>query len=826
MKATKITKSKQKALLRVPVNENSSNNRLEPGRNSRSFNPPDFNPEASSLGRISDEGGDNVLIDENETKALDMEDSPDPMGNSEEMPNPPELSVLAKDPGKLAEYAEKIRGMSPDLDPAKIYVSISVNQRGDFHKFKWSIASSKLFHVFIPISQRKGDKQEGNKDMGLHKEQIYKAQALEELAPGQWSFINSYQIISKLNKAGNKGNEKGDGEDKKNNNRISMQGLKSDTISKMGGLAGLPEGEDGKKAIEAWAGQEMPPQTIHDLNSFVPLFNSELVKGERSKTLNKTESPKVSTIVDRLAAEIKGRDVLVLWGNRSETGAGNKKDFLKKKVAAREFRHRSSQELYQELSAAATSKLIIKAGDPLPEVKTAIDLTELWDEGEMNSRFKVKGKLDRFEQETLFFKLATLAKSTLHVGMQSGNIEPLINNPNTNVICLNENSKGGAGLSNVDKISGSRERVLLGSIKDDKSNSQKDNKAKKGNESNSKRKEPFDNEKGEVQNLYLSFKLKVLPSFIGELSRIIMERYGESVAFDAGMINLLKDCGLSGEDEPKDVETGVKQLVDLYHKESAGEVEKPAMLGNFNSKDHRAMILTLYHHYLKPHGNGENDKALTSGNDATASESSGSIKVAGQLRPEIELLKLLVESSNPRVQYFLKTFAKVVTTEGASLKEKALKKVLSIVASRKMDYFNLELLENQGKMPSDDGQKLDTYIQQAKNTLSHMINKDSTKSLMIEKNVANLEMDRKTIQSLQDEAQIKLATGNATVKVKKVKLWPEYMKLKHSKVGQRFDSSFFEIQDLNVLLEAARIVKDNAIQEDLGSIIEKNKALP
>jgi hypothetical protein len=382
----------------------------------------------------------------------------------------------------------------------KIYVAITAQQRGDFHKFKWSIASNKQLVALLPLN--------ATYDPAWLTDIIERARALDIMASGQWEFVHSTLFASKRRR------------DASSDEVFKLSGFDSKAFrARKIGLVDLDDPEEARALFAQWSLEN--GQKIYEINSLVPLYNAELTRKMRGEVLSSVmvfgsrPLEPAHQLIGLLAHLVMRNNVVVLWGSR--TGGGVSK--LNLEQPAREYRHKTGKGLVRLISATLRGRKVrILAGDPLTAVDADIDLTCMWDAKIMKQRFNIEYGFSRLEQEYVFYHLASIADNTLHIGMQSGNIETLINNPRTNVICVNENTKGGAGLVNVDKISARR-----------------DEQVGKG---------------GPPCNLYLSYNLAVLPSALGQLTRMLMEKYGEMITLKHGLERLENEISSKKQSTP------------------------------------------------------------------------------------------------------------------------------------------------------------------------------------------------------------------------------------------------------------------------------------
>lgn len=518
----------------------------------------------------------------------------------------------------------------------KICVAITAQQRGDFHKFKWSIASDPNFVALLPLNE--------NYDPSWIKDLVGRAEALEIVASGRWYFVHSSLIISDRNREGKKKSEQSIG--------VVLSGLSNTPFNKKKMQVSDSKNDDETKEMFAtWASDKETRSKIYNIDAIVPLYNSELVISTRENFLksgieNSIGRRMCDVLVSLLLPKINGRPALVLWGSRT----GLHREYLSESVPVREFRHKTSKKLVRCLLAAAEGqKVRIVAGDPLSDVVADVDLTCMWERGKMRERFGVDHAFSRIEQEYVFYRLATVCESTLHVGMQSGNIEPLINNPRTNVICVNENTKGGAGLVNVEHITLKRdEKVRKGSLL------------------------PW--------NLYLPFNLPVLPSIVGELTRFMMEQYGESINMGVGIRNLAKDLGI--EVDTTTVEKTIKTAGRELSSRSSETPRRPDML-RIERDGHLVEKLLVYL------------GAKLEGTLDPMKETSGSV----DLRLEPHLLSLLVASSRPKVQYTISRLNNVMAQPVRTRREILLGFVVNFVTKHELYEKHKKHQQGLGALP-------------------------------------------------------------------------------------------------------------------------------
>ncbi|HTE51621.1 MAG TPA: hypothetical protein VK698_12295 [Kofleriaceae bacterium] len=525
------------------------------------------------------------------------------------------LDKLARVPGMGVPLAVFLGRTGFVRSDGKVYFAITAQQRGDFHKFKWSISSNKNLVALLPLNRRYQPE--------WLAEQIGRAQALECLAPGQWAFVHSSAFTSSRDK---ERVESGD---------LVLGGFKSASFA--GRHVKLPTATDQPathELFDRWAAHESEREVIHNIDCLVPLYNSPLTMSTRARTLDSSPTflrpaprglgqPKESAakmLVRLLSDQIAGRDVLVLWGSR--TGGG--KAYLKEGVPAREFRHKTGKALFRTISAAVgTAKFRILAGDALSGIAAEADLTCMWDPKAMATRFGIDHGFSRLEQEYVFHHLARAAHTTLHIGMQSGNIETLIDNASSNVVCINENTRGGAGLVNVDRITGNRiQQVRKGAAP--------------------------------PCNLYLSYNLDVLPSAVGELSRVLMEKYDESISMRAGIERLLRE--LSGEKpekpapghgSPRSARDLLRGMAKQLPPDRQGS-SRPDLLSTRSD-----LLVQEILAYLA-------DKVSDGGERRDKGADRAAPRLLDDLRLELKLLVELARSPSPRVQFAIRCLNNVL----------------------------------------------------------------------------------------------------------------------------------------------------------------------
>ena len=513
----------------------------------------------------------------------------------------------------------------------RIYVVITALQRGDFHKFKWSIGADRHLFALLPLHEEHAD--------AWFDDMVGRAEALEQVAEGRWQFIHSSLVVSRRDKSG-----------KASGRGHVLSGL---ARSKLAVDIALADDDEGTwQAFHMLAADDEPRSTLYNIDSFVPFYNSPLVMKSRSAFLESPSDDVVragpcEALLALLFARVKDRAVLVLWGTRTK-GRG----YLDPQVVAREFRHKTSKSLVRHLLAQAREhKTCILAGEPLSGVDADLDLTMMWDAKVMRERHGVECAFGRLEQEYIFFHLAKAAANTLHIGMQSGNIEPLINNPRTNVICVNENSVGGAGLSNVEKISATRHKSVTRSHSAD------------GNRLPS--------------NLYLSFNLKVLPSAIGELARRLMEKYEENVTMRQGLRRVLQEIfAIFGVDDAIDTSAlsieelfiRASQLLDDRTIERRGQRATVDLL--LADHEHELEQIILYFADKLSPERKRLDKPERDGQEA--------------LRAEVQLLGALAASIRPRVQFAIHVLNNELTAPAASARESSVRFAITYLERHKL----------------------------------------------------------------------------------------------------------------------------------------------
>ncbi len=572
------------------------------------------------------------------------------------------LRKLKVDKQFRASFIEYLSRLTFIPSPNKIYVAITAQQRGDFHKFKWSIGCDPHLFALLPLN--------AVYEESWLKDLISRAEMLDAVAGGRWLFIHSSLLVSSRDREGN------DSEEVKLQKRWPLKGYAGTPfhvaqkrlvelqkhVDKTRKHLGRPVGEVSQLAaltpslfavagFTAWAFDEKTRSTIYNIDTIVPLYNSMLVMTTRREFLEHTTDSMLdrgvcNLLVEVLCKRVEKRCVLVLWGSRT----GGKREYLDEELAVREFRHKTSKTLVRRLLAASkATKVTILAGDPLgSDTGADIDLTCMWEAETMERRFGIKHSFGRLEQEYVFFELSKLCVNTVHIGMQSGNIETLVNNPNTNVICVNENTKGGAGLVNVTRITGFR-----------------DDKVRDG--------------KLPPCHLYLPFNLPVLPSRIGELTRLLMERYGEGVTMGVALVKLAKEwmgerAFLEWQSMSRKkplLSKGSHELEEVLLLEEQPlmkSLDKGEISIVFEEKrvDVRALIIELGKHApCKVDLSRPPDMLIESGDKLLAKllvhfalklaggEKSYSSKVdeIELLRPELQLLCCLAASTRPKVQY-------------------------------------------------------------------------------------------------------------------------------------------------------------------------------
>jgi len=521
------------------------------------------------------------------------------------------LARLAKNQSLQKQFAAFLRRKTFVFAERKIYVAITAQQRGDFHKFKWSVSSDEHLVALLPLNE--------SYDVAWFADMVERARALDLLAPEQWHFVHSSMFVSKRRHEA----------DPSEVTRLSGFDSKAFKVKKLG-LAELEDSEEVHELFAQWAREDPrktdnresevprnsePTNKIYDINSLVPMFNSELTRKTRRNVLSTTKifgtgpAEPAHHLLGLLAARVVGRDVLVLWGSRT----GGDMPYLKDDLPAREFRHKTGKRLVRMIChAVGDRKCRILAGDPLTDIDADIDLTCMWDREVMAKRFGIKYGFPRLEQEYILYHLSSIARNTLHVGMQSGNIETLINNPRSNVVCVNENTRGGAGLTNVDKISARRDELV-----------------RRGNL---------------PCNLYMSYNLSVLPSAIGQLTRILMEKYGESVTMRGGIERLLKDLW---DDAPSEHGSGMRSsLVELLARrdETPSQGSKPNLLTSAGEDLTEHLLVYLAAKVARRGRGGLGEQRNTRQPPP----------VVEDMRTEIQLLVALASSTSPRVQYAIR----------------------------------------------------------------------------------------------------------------------------------------------------------------------------
>lgn len=559
------------------------------------------------------------------------------------------LQILSSKSGveDLAYYAKILSKQPIVFKPGRIHFAILVNQRGDFHKFKWSIASNAQFFALIPVHETYGEAE--------LKEQITKARTLETICPGQWAFINSSKIVSSRAKI-----DAGD-------DQIIPSGF--DQLKDVGDLSKLDDQKSTDTALVKWAEQVAGQKKIYDVNSLVPFYNSSFVRRSRSDYLEEQKSDPVDALILEIGRYIAGKNVLFLWGSRT----GVAKQYLKnEKMPARELRHKTGKALFAIIARLSKSKVIVLAGDPLSDIPHHIDLTSPWDSGIMKNRFKIDHGFSRLEQELLFFNMAKLASSTDHFGMQSGNIETLIDNECSNVYCINENTRGGAGLTNVDKISYNR-------------NSNMDTDAKLH------------------QHMYLSFSLTHLPSFTGELTRIMMERYGESVEFHKGLIKLTEETF----GKKVKSESTIEDLAVMISHMTSKEVEITGLLHDEWDKLDMKTILRHFAHKVNQHywPDQIKKKALVVKKD--------------ELNKSAKLLIKIAQATDPIVQRIIRDLNQTRVQPKRPLKDIYFDILSGHIAKQKGKLFDLKYVKSgdSGSMPKDPRSQAELYLAFMKMTI-------------------------------------------------------------------------------------------------------------
>lgn len=589
---------------------------------------------------------------------------------------------------KVRLFIEVVRRLGFMHEDGRIYFVITALQRGDFHKFKWSIGAEPHHFALLPLNESYSD--EWLKDM------FDRAEALEQVAAGRWQFIHSSLVISRRDKAG-----------KAMGTGYVLSGLAKSKLSV--NIALTKDDYESWRAFTTWAEGEERKSTLYNIDTLVPFYNSPRVLQWRTSFL---DVPPVGTVrplpcddlLAGLTRKVKDMPVLVLWGTRT----GRHRDYLNPNVVAREFRHKTSKSLVRHLlDEVRGKKICILAGEPLRGMEADIDLTMLWSAKEMKERFGIDCSFSRLEQEYIFFHLAQIAANTLHIGMQSGNIEPLINNPRTNVICVNESSSGGAGLSNVEKISGARHDLTMrGRLE--------------GNNLPS--------------NLYLSFNLKVLPSAIGELTRRLMEKNEENVTMKHGLQKLVQEIAAIFGETVDVSELSIEELFayagSLLESRTEEQMKKRAPVDLLTTDHEHELEQILFYFYDKIHPRRSKLEKAKRGPRVI-------------LRTEIRLLCVLAASSLPRVQFAIHVLNNELTAPVPSAREHAIRFAIAHVENLKLmtDYKNAHRGDLH-KLPKDAELRLKTLLE----TLQAAIDESSDEDLRLNA-LSDLENIKKILEN-------------------------------------------------------------------------------